>query len=113
MAGPIRTVIGGVDTHKDTHVVAALGEQGALLGTASFPTNSAGYAGCSTGSGILGQSPASGLKALVAMGPACAGSCRQRASRSARCRVRNGSGDVATEKVTRGTLSSRPSDARG
>jgi len=44
MAGPVRTVIGGVDTHKDTHVVAALGEQGALLGTASFPTNLAGYA---------------------------------------------------------------------
>src|SRR5712691_9249353 len=43
MAGPVRTIIGGVDTHKDTHVVAALGEQGALLGTASFPTNLAGY----------------------------------------------------------------------
>jgi transposase len=43
MAGPITTVIGGVDTHKDTHVVAALSEQGALLGTASFPTSSAGY----------------------------------------------------------------------
>lgn len=43
MAGPVRTVIGGVDTHKDTHVVAALSEHGALLGTASFPTNLAGY----------------------------------------------------------------------
>lgn len=43
MAGPVRTVIGGVDTHKDTHVVAALSEQGALLGTASFRTSSAGY----------------------------------------------------------------------
>lgn len=43
MTGPVRTVIGGVDTHKDTHVVAALSEQGALLGTAAFPTSSAGY----------------------------------------------------------------------
>jgi transposase len=43
MAGPVRTVIGGVDTHKDTHVVAALSEHGALLGTASFPASSAGY----------------------------------------------------------------------
>jgi transposase len=43
MAGPVRTVIGGVDTHKETHVVAALSEQGALLGTASFPTSLAGY----------------------------------------------------------------------
>jgi hypothetical protein len=36
MAGPIGTVIGGVDTHKDTHVVAALTEQNALLGTAAY-----------------------------------------------------------------------------
>jgi transposase len=43
MAGPVRTVIGGVDTHKDTHVVAALSEQGALLGTAAFPTSLVGY----------------------------------------------------------------------
>jgi transposase len=43
MAGPGTTVIGGVDTHKDAHVVAALTEQGALLGTASFAANSSGY----------------------------------------------------------------------
>jgi transposase len=43
MARPVTTVIGGVDTHKDAHVVAALTEQGALLGTASFPADSAGY----------------------------------------------------------------------
>jgi transposase len=43
MARPVTTVIGGVDTHKDAHVVAALSEQGALLGTASFPSNSTGY----------------------------------------------------------------------
>jgi len=43
MAGPVRTVIGGVDTHKDTHVVAALSEPGTLLGTASFSTNVTGY----------------------------------------------------------------------
>jgi Transposase len=44
MAGHVTAVIGGVDTHKDTHVVAALSEQGALLGTAAFSTNSSGYA---------------------------------------------------------------------
>ncbi|MGH3286374.1 MAG: IS110 family transposase [Streptosporangiaceae bacterium] len=36
-------VTGGVDTHKDIHVAAALGEHGALLATASFPAASAGY----------------------------------------------------------------------
>lgn len=36
-------VIGGVDTHKDQHVAAALTEQGQLLATAAFPTTPAGY----------------------------------------------------------------------
>jgi transposase len=43
MARPVTTVIGGVDTHKDAHVVAAISERGTLLGTASFPSNSTGY----------------------------------------------------------------------
>jgi transposase len=37
-------VTGGVDTHRDEHVAAALDPVGGLLGTASFPTTSAGYA---------------------------------------------------------------------
>ena len=36
-------VFGGVDTHKDVHVAAALDELGRLLGTGSFPTTAAGY----------------------------------------------------------------------
>jgi len=44
MATHARSVVGGVDTHKDTHVVAAVSDLGALLGTAAFPTTSAGYA---------------------------------------------------------------------
>ena len=36
-------VTGGVDTHRDVHVAAALDERGALLGTASFPTIPGGY----------------------------------------------------------------------
>jgi len=38
-----RRVLGGVDTHKDLHVAAALDELGRLLGTESFPTTAAGY----------------------------------------------------------------------
>lgn len=38
-----RSVTGGVDTHADVHVAAALNELGALLGTESFPTTPAGY----------------------------------------------------------------------
>jgi transposase len=36
-------VFGGVDTHKDVHVAAALDHLGRLLGTLSFPTTAAGY----------------------------------------------------------------------
>jgi len=38
-----RRVIGGVDTHRDLHVVCALDELGAQLGVESFPTTPAGY----------------------------------------------------------------------
>lgn len=38
-----RVVTGGVDTHKDVHVAAALDEHGALLATSSFPATGAGY----------------------------------------------------------------------
>jgi transposase len=38
-----RTITGGVDTHLDVHVAAALDERGALLGTESFPTTPRGY----------------------------------------------------------------------
>ena len=36
-------ITGGVDTHLDVHVAAALDGRGALLGTRSFPANAAGY----------------------------------------------------------------------
>jgi transposase len=36
-------ITGGVDTHLDVHVAAALDEIGGLLGTASFPTTPVGY----------------------------------------------------------------------
>ncbi|MEX2134387.1 MAG: IS110 family transposase [Acidimicrobiia bacterium] len=37
-------IVGGVDTHADTHVVAAVDHNGAVLGNASFKTTAAGYA---------------------------------------------------------------------
>ena len=40
-----RTAItGGVDTHADTHVAAALDPVGGLLGVEEFPATAAGYA---------------------------------------------------------------------
>ena len=39
-----RSVTGGVDTHLDVHVAAAVDASGGVLGVASFATTSAGYA---------------------------------------------------------------------
>ncbi len=39
-----RAVTGGVDTHADTHVAAALDPIGGLLGVKEFPVTPAGYA---------------------------------------------------------------------
>jgi hypothetical protein len=38
-----RAVIGGVDTHLDIHVAAALDPIGGLLGVSEFATTAAGY----------------------------------------------------------------------
>lgn len=44
MTEQVVEVIGGVDTHKDVHAVAALDGVGRVLGTESFPTTQAGQA---------------------------------------------------------------------
>jgi transposase len=38
-----RRITGGVDTHLDVHVAAALDERGSLLGVERFPTTATGY----------------------------------------------------------------------
>ena len=40
-----RAITGGVDTHADTHVAAALDPVGGLLGVREFPVTAVGYAG--------------------------------------------------------------------
>ena len=45
MTDPLLEVTGGVDTHKETHVAAALDGLGRLLGTEEFPATPAGYGG--------------------------------------------------------------------
>jgi transposase len=60
-----RAVIGGVDTHADMHVAAALDPIGGLLGVQEFPVSPVGYA-C-----LLGWLGGFGTVALVGIkGPA-------------------------------------------
>ena len=39
----VRSVVGGVDTHADVHVAAAVDSNGGVLGIESFPADAAGY----------------------------------------------------------------------
>ena len=52
-------ITGGVDTHADTHVAAALDPVGGLLGVREFPATAAGYAG------LLGWLDGFGTVALI------------------------------------------------
>jgi transposase len=54
-----RAITGGVDTHADVHVAAALDPVGGLLGVQEFPVTAAGYAG------LLGWMGGFGTVALV------------------------------------------------
>jgi transposase len=39
----VRMIVGGVDTHADTHVAAAVDTNGGILGIEPFPADKAGY----------------------------------------------------------------------
>jgi transposase len=62
MTDPARTVTGGDDTHKDTHVAAALDELGRVLGTESFPATAAGYQRLLAWLGCFGEITAVGIE---------------------------------------------------
>src|SRR5207237_6769139 len=49
-----RLIVGGVDTHLDVHVAAAIDAVGGLLGVRSFPTTPAGYHGLLSWLGSFG-----------------------------------------------------------
>jgi len=42
-ATPATEVVGGVDTHKDTHTAAVVDIAGRVLGSAQFAADAAGY----------------------------------------------------------------------
>ena len=49
-----RPIVGGVDTHLDVHVAAAIDANGGLLGVRSFPTTPAGYHALASWLGAFG-----------------------------------------------------------
>ena len=76
-----RPVTGGVDTHADVHVAAAVDANGGVLGVRSFATTPAGFAelhGWLTG---FGAWPGLGWKAPARMGRDWPVSCGRGISR--------------------------------
>jgi hypothetical protein len=65
-------VTGGVDTHADVHVAAAVDQVGGVLGTASFPTTPAGYRRLLTWLRSHGQIAAVGVEGTGSYGAALA-----------------------------------------
>ncbi|HJY03733.1 MAG TPA: transposase [Streptosporangiaceae bacterium] len=99
-----RAVTGGVDTHADVHVAAALDPIGGLLGVREFPVTAAGYAS------LLSWLAGSGTVALVGIegtGSYGAGLARYMAAAGIQVvevdrpdrqdRRRNGKSDLLTE----------------
>ncbi|MFC6705670.1 IS110 family transposase [Flexivirga alba] len=63
-------IIGGVDTHRDTHTVAAIDERGQELGHATFPTTAQGYAQLWAWLTALGHVVAVGVEGTSSYGAA-------------------------------------------
>jgi transposase len=63
-----RAITGGVDTHADTHVAAALDPIGGLLGVREFPATAAGYAGLLAWLGGFGSVCLAGIEGTGSYG---------------------------------------------
>ncbi len=74
MSEHLEGVVGGVDTHKDEHVAAVLSASGRLLGTATFKTTQAGYAGLHAWMAGFGEVLAVGVEGCGSYG---LGLCRE------------------------------------
>ena len=74
-----RSITGGVETHLDTHVVAALDPNGGVLGVAAFPATRSGYCSLSSwlGEGLPRGPVTSDLWCREVLLEGCA-SCRGR-----------------------------------
>jgi len=64
----IRAITGGVDTHADVHVAAALDPIGGLLGVREFPATAAGYGGLMSWLGGFGTVCLAGIEGTGSYG---------------------------------------------
>jgi transposase len=113
-AGPIT---GGVDTHLDCHVAAAVDSNGGLLGVGSFPTTTAGFAELHVWLASFGAVACVGVEGTGAYGAGLARHLRSRGVEvievdrpNRQARRRAGKSDtVDAIEAARGALSGRAS----
>ena len=93
-----RGITGGVDTHRDVHVAAALDPLGGLLGTESFSTDPAGYKALLSWLEGFGNVTKIGVEGTGSYGAGLARHLRRWASRSSRStdRIVRSAGAVAS-----------------
>jgi transposase len=76
-----RSIRGGVDTHLDSHVVAALDPNGGVVGVAAFPATRSGYCSLSSWLGEFGTIGRVGVEGPVPMAPGLLAVCAASVSR--------------------------------
>ena len=125
MTVPAATVVGGVDTHVQTHHAAIIDLQGRLLGVSSFPTTDEGYRQLLAWMGGFGNLQAVGVEGSGAYGAALTRYLRAahvvvvEVNRPhAHTRARRGKNDAidaeaAARKVLSGECTAVPKDTTG
>ncbi len=96
-----RAITGGVDTHADLHVAAALDPVGGLLGVREFPVSAAGYAGLLGWLGGFGTVCLVGIEGTGSYGAGLARHMSAAGSGSSRWTARTGRTAAARANPTR------------
>ncbi len=118
------SVVGGVDTHRDTHVAAVIDTAGRLLGVGSFPATRAGYGRLVSWMGCWGEVERVGVEGTGSYGTGLArhladeGVRAVEVIRPSRWARRGGKSDpadaeAAARAVLSGVASGRPKSADG
>ncbi len=121
---PDATVTGGVDTHKDFHVSAALDQMGRVLGTEQFPANADGFLRLETWLRSFGELSIVGVEGTGSWGAGLSRHLRRRGlevrevNRPNRQRRRKGKSDPAdaisaARSVQSGEASGIPKSGQG
>ena len=103
-----RAITGGVDTHADMHVAAALDPIGGLLGVREFPVSTAGYAGLLGWLGGFGTVALAGIEGTGSYGAGLARYITAAGIRGVEVDRAAGRTAAARANPTRWTRSARP-----